>query len=166
MECSEGPRTAAPFPKKEGRKFFAHVCLLEHNRTCPFASQVYTPFVSSYVWWLQICLFFCDFGDPLTWRSFRSRRWIDRQFSQMIAGTSNTKARIVDRTDWLIQQFQPEPLHPRRTEPKSFLFQIYNLAALELLQEKMWKLMEQTGDWWYGQSEISRFLKVFVDRIW
>jgi hypothetical protein len=46
------------------------------------------------------------------------------------------------------------------------LFQIYNLAALELLHEKMWKVMEQTGDWWYGQSEISRFLEVFVDRIW
>ena len=48
MECSEGPRTAAPFPKKEGRKFFAHVCLQEHNRTFPFASQVYT-----------ICQFLC-----------------------------------------------------------------------------------------------------------
>jgi hypothetical protein len=58
------------------------------------------------------------------------------------------QCRIVDRTDWLIQQFQPEPLHPwQRTEPKSFLFQIYNLAAWEPLQEKMWKLMEQKMDY-------------------
>ena len=44
MECSEaseGPKTAAPFPKKEGRKFFAHVCLQEHSRTFPFVIQVY-----------------------------------------------------------------------------------------------------------------------------
>jgi hypothetical protein len=85
--------------------------------------------------------------DRSSWPHAAGDRESVRQFCQMIVGTSNTKARIVDQTDWLIQQFQPEPLHPRRTEPKSLLFQIYNLAALELLQEKMSKLMEQTGDW-------------------
>ena len=47
MECSKGPKTAA----KEGRTFFAHVCLQEHSRTSPFVIEVYTtPFVSSYFW--------------------------------------------------------------------------------------------------------------------
>ena len=159
MECSEGPKTAAPFPKKEGRRFFAHVCLQEHSRTFPFVIQVYTIIcqflfmvIASMFMWLRrsTCLEILSFAAmdrSLSPHAAGDRESV-RQFCPMIVGTSNTNARSVDRTDWLIQQFQPEPLHPwQRTEPKSFLFQIYNLAAWEPLQEKMWKLMEQKMDY-------------------
>jgi hypothetical protein len=82
--------------------------------------------------------------DRSLWPYAAADRQSVRQFCQMIVVVSNTNARIEDRSDWLIQQLQPEPLHPwQKTEPTSFLFQIYNLEAWEPLQEKMWNLMEQ-----------------------
>ena len=144
MECSKGPKTAA----KEGRTFFAHVCLQERSRTClqehHLSVLIYggCKFVSVIS---EIHLlgdpFVRGYGSDLARSSWphpagerRERKCC--QFCQMVVATSNTNVRILDRTDWLIQQFQPEPLHPwRRTETKSFLFQIYNLAAWELLQK-------------------------------
>ena len=82
--------------------------------------------------------------DRSLWPYAAADRQSVHQFCQMIVGVSNTNARIEDRSDWLIQQFQPEPLHPwKKTEPTSFLLQIYNLEAWKPLQEKMWKLMEE-----------------------
>ena len=104
--------------------------------------------VSLYLWWFwrSTCLEILSFAamDRSLWPYAAADRQSVRQFCQMIVGVSNTNARIEDRSDWLIQQLQPEPLHPwQKTEPTSFLFQIYNLEAWEPLQEKMWNLMEQ-----------------------
>ena len=100
------------------------------------------------LWWFRrsTCLEILSFAamDRSLWPYAAADRQSVRQFCQMVGGVSNTNARIEDRSDWLIQQLQPEPLHPwQKTEPTSFLFQIYNLEAWEPLQEKMWKLMQE-----------------------